>query len=108
MWQVMEHQDDPLRVEVTDGGELVIRIGIERLADCFERMDENNPWSDELRDFKKIAEVVDYKEFADDVRSALCVEREDGSTILTDLLDKATMAAFDDGSLGCKHVGESE
>lgn len=96
-----EH-DYPLAVEVKDG-KLTISIGIERLAFCFENSDENMPYDPKTEDFPKLYKVVDQVEFAKDVRGQLYAElREDGSTLLSDLFDKACIEAVYDGCLGVK------
>lgn len=96
-----EH-DYPLAVEVKDG-KLTISIGIERLAFCFENSDDNIPYDSENQDFPKLYEVVDQVEFAKDVGGMMLAELgEDGSTLLSDLFDKACIEAVYDGCLGVK------
>lgn len=96
--------DSPLKVEVKDG-KLTISIGIERLAFCFENCDENMPYDWKTADFPKTYEVVDQVEFADDVRGRMLAELgEDGSTLLSDFIDKACWDAVEDGSLGVRNI----
>jgi hypothetical protein len=83
-----------------ENDELVIRIGIDVLAFAFDESDGNNPWSDELSDFERLSQIENPLQFAKDVACELEDEREDGSTILTDLLDKACEQAAENGSLG--------
>jgi len=101
-----EH-DSPLTVEVKDG-KLMISIGIERLAFCFENSNDNMPYDPDVEDedfYPKRYEVVDQLEFANDVRGMLMAELgEDGSTLLSNLLDKACLDAVYDGSLGVQDV----
>jgi hypothetical protein len=95
-----------LSVEVTAPGELVIRIGIDTLAFALERMEETNPFNEDLNDFRQLYRIVDPVEFAKDVSSALCDEGygDSGSTPLTRLLDASCLAAIESGSLGCEEV----
>lgn len=60
--------------------------------------DWSNPYDEQAHDYIRTFAITDPAGFAVDVCLALNDEREDGSTILTDLLDKATEAALDDGS----------
>jgi hypothetical protein len=79
--------------------QLIISIGIDTLAFAFENSPQNTPYNEELKDYPKTYLITDKTEFARDVISALRDEREDGSTIFTDLLDKACMDAVNDGSI---------
>lgn len=95
--------ETPLSVEVQDG-DLVIRIGINVLAFACDRSNENNPFDDRANDYRQMFQVTDPLEFAKDVRIALCAEGEDGSTLMTDLLDKVCMEAIYQGSTGVREV----
>lgn len=80
------------------GDLLMISIGIDTLAhatvtECLVR-DSGIPVG---------ITILDKHEFARDVARAINAEREDGSTLLTDLLDKAAVMAFEDGSLGVSY-----
>lgn len=101
-------EEQPLRVEVTPDGELVIRIGIGTLAFAAEHMEINNPFDEDTENFKRLWRVIEPMEFANDVRRALCDEGEDGSTPLTELLDAASWAAIEDGSLGCVETDDPQ
>jgi hypothetical protein len=92
-------KDAPLTVKIEDD-QLVIRIGIDTLAFCFENSNINMPYDEKVMDFPKVETICHPLEFAKDVRLMLLDEREDGSSVLTDLLDKACVAAVNDGSLG--------
>jgi hypothetical protein len=94
-----EPRDTPLSVKLHDG-DLIIRIGIDRLAFCAERQDDWNPFDPEHNDFVQKWYVSDKSEFAKDVCRQLQAEEEDGSTPLSDLLDKVCTAAMEDGSTG--------
>ena len=85
----------PLFVGVEDG-QLVIRIGVDTLAYAFEVGEENNPYDDEAMDFVRSWKVTDKLKFAKGVANHLCDEEEDGSTPLTDILDKAYIGAVED------------
>ncbi len=97
----MSAKDQPLEVKVNKGV-LSISIGIDTLSFCFEESEYNNPCQEigDSYEFVRQYKIKDSLEFAKDVRRALLDEREDGSTILTDLLDKACEEAVDQGSLG--------
>jgi hypothetical protein len=97
--------DQPLKVRVTRGG-LEISIGIETLAWAFERTPYAQPYSDEHSNYRQRLRVSDPLEFAHDVRRALTDEEADGSTPLSDLLDKMCEAAAEGGSLGVEECDE--
>lgn len=84
----------PLKAGV-EGQELVIRIGLDTLVFSFEVGDENNPFDHESNDFRRAFKVVDKRQFAKGVASALCDEQEDGSTPLTEILDAAFIKAVE-------------
>ena len=85
----------PLTVGV-EGDQLVIRIGVDTLAFCFERSDENQPYDESISDFKREWKVIDPHEFAKGVGFGLGVEKEDGSTPLSRVLDAACVYAIED------------
>ncbi len=85
----------PLTIGV-EGDQLVIRIGVDTLAFCFEIGEDNQPYDDEARDFRRSWKVIDRHEFAKGVGIGLCVEDEDGSSDLTRVLDKACIRAVED------------
>ena len=92
----------PLEVSVKDG-QLVVAIGVQTLAHATTFADWANPWRDDdseqggdyMRDFA----ILDAHQFAKDVLHAMLHEREDGSTPLSDFLDKMSLAAIEDGSI---------
>jgi len=84
--------DQPLKCEVKDGC-LVISIGVDTLA-----------FADQERLQVK---VTNTEGFAKDVARELANEREDGSTILTDVLDTAMEHAADNGSEYIEYTQES-
>jgi hypothetical protein len=90
----MKPADTPLKVEV-ENDQLVIRIGINTLAiaaeNCPEFYQENDP---------PYVTVSDPLELANDVVRELSREQEDGTTPVHLLLDRAILAAFENGSLG--------
>ncbi|MBE3065158.1 MAG: hypothetical protein IMZ69_09100 [Spirochaetes bacterium] len=75
-------------------GELVIRIGIETLAFCTDECSEFYNSEKDRSDVK----VTDPDEWAKDVVRELEREEEDGSSPLTDLLERAMSDAVDQGS----------
>jgi len=84
----------PLTVGV-EGDQLVIRIGVDTLAFCFEISEDNQPFDDEANDFRRSWKVTDKHKFAIGVAGGLRIEKEDGSTPLTDVLDAACIAAVE-------------
>jgi hypothetical protein len=85
----------PLTVGV-EGDQLVIRIGVDTLAWCFEISEDNQPFDEKAKDFRREWKVVDPHKFAKGVGSGLCIEEEDGSTPLTCILDAACVTAVED------------
>lgn len=95
----MKRVDKPLTYEVKNGV-LSISIGINTLAFCV---------TSEPRDSITSGVVItDPLEFAKDVLHALQDEREDGSTLVTDLLDRANAEAYEQGSLGIDYEKTEE
>ena len=94
--------DKPLKVSLTKDT-LYIEIGIGINAFAFEKSDWNNPWSDAKRDFVRTFKVTDPIAFARDVKSAMLDELEDGSSPLSNFLDKMAIAAVEDGSEGIEY-----
>lgn len=91
----------PLEVKI-ERGALVIRLGVETLAHAVTYSDWANPFDEKVNDYIRTFAITDAQAFAEDVRRAMLDEREDGSSPLTDFLDKATEAAVDDGSMACE------
>ncbi len=96
------HYGRPLTVTV-ENGQLVIAIGVRTLAHAVSYSDWANPWSDEHHDYIRTFAITDADAFAKDARRAMLNEREDGSSPLTDFLDKAAEAALEDGSEACEY-----
>jgi hypothetical protein len=103
----IDSRQSPLTCRI-EGGELVIRIGVDTLAFCFEESDPNNLYDHDLGDFTRSYVVVDADEFVKDVIAELENEAEDGSTPLTGLIDNACFAAVEQGSLGVDEPGNLE
>lgn len=89
----------PLTVTVEDG-RLCIAIGVRVLAHATAFADWANPFDKEADDYMRTFAIEDAQQFAKDVMHAMLAEREDGSTPLSDFLDKMAQAAIEDGSLG--------
>jgi hypothetical protein len=90
----------PLTCEVKDG-ELVVRIGISTLAEASEFEGRDPFW---VFDYDQNKFVQEYKiiapvGWAKDVCREINREGEDGSSLLTHLLDTASERALDQGSL---------
>lgn len=93
-------RDHALTVRVTREGVLTIEIGIDTLAHSA----VHSPASWEAMGPKQERpdtrfSVTNARGFATDVAGALLHEEEDGSSLLSDVLDAACTAAVDDGSL---------
>lgn len=88
------NKDRPLTIAVEDD-ELVIRIGVDVLAHCFEIGEDNQPFNEELNDYQRTWKVIDKHEFAKGVAEGLREEEEDGSTPLTKILDAAFIRAVE-------------
>ena len=83
---------------------LVIRIGLASLAFAADHSDLFNPYDPEKNDFVRQFQVTDEEEWAEDVRRELTREEEDGSSMLTNLFDKAFEKALDQGSIGVEET----
>ena len=91
----------PLSVTVKDG-ELRISIGVNTLAHAVTYADWANPYEEQAGDYIRTFAIADAETFAKDVALAMQREEEDGSTPLSDFLDKMTEAAIEDGSVACE------
>ena len=89
----------PLAVRV-QRGRLTVEIGIDVLAYAVAFSDWANPFDEAKDDYIRTFAITDPVQFAKDVKYAMLHEREDGSTPLSDFLDKMCEAALDDGSTG--------
>jgi hypothetical protein len=78
-----------------EGEELVIRIGVDTLAFCFETGEENQPFDDKANDFRRSWKVTNKYKFAKGVGTAICDEDEVGNTPLTTMLDEAFIKAVE-------------
>lgn len=96
------HYGSPLTAEVIDGA-LRISIGVDVLAHAVSYADWANPFDEDKHDYIRTFAITNAEQFAKDVRCAMLAEREDGSSPLSDFLDKATEAAVDDGSEACEY-----
>src|SRR6267142_452245 len=85
----------PLTIGV-EGDQLVIRIGVDTLAFCFEVSDDNQPYDGKVGDFRRAWKVTDTHKFAEGVGRGLRIEEEDGSTPLTKVFDEACIRAIED------------
>lgn len=85
----------PLTIGV-ESDQLVIRIGVDTLAFCFEMSEDNQPFDDEAQDFRRAWRVDNRHKFAEGVAIGLQLQEEDGSTPLTHILDAACIRAIED------------
>jgi hypothetical protein len=93
--------DQPLRCTV-EGEELVIRIGINTLAWAEQSERRDTPfwtYDEEKYEYVPRWKIINDLEWAKDVVREINREEEDGSSLLTNLLDKASDNALDQGSL---------
>ena len=81
--------DHPLQVKI-ENGQLVIRIGVKRLAEC--------STSDDLGALRG-RKITDPKEFCEDVIREMMIEDEVGTTPLIRFFGEMEIAAFESGSL---------
>ena len=97
---MIDLSESPLQTKI-ENGQLVISIGINTLAYCaeFEGREPFWKYDDDKNDFVQVYKIIDSKGWAEDLVRELNREEEDGSTPLTDLLDKMSENALDDGSL---------
>ena len=94
-------KDQPLSCKL-EGDELVIRIGIDTLAWAAQsERRETAFWEYDytVGDLVQRWKIIDNLEWAKDVIRELNREEEDGSSPLTNLLDKASENAVDQGSI---------
>lgn len=99
--------DEPLECTVFDNGVLVVSIGINTLAHAAKHspyVEREFLFDNDTGDIDESKfEVTNNMEFAEDVRNQILDEREDGSSKLSDLLDWATQAAIENGSLNVRY-----
>jgi hypothetical protein len=91
------HYGRPLEVKIEHGA-LVIRIGALTLAHAVAYAYWANPYDKESGDYVRTFAITSAATFAEDVRRAMLDEREDGSSSLSNFIDKMSEAAIDDGS----------
>lgn len=88
--------DQPLQCAI-EGTQLVIRIGLGTLAFAAQHCDDNPGY--------KVASI---ETLAQDVAYELRKEGETGETLMTQMLDRATNNAFDNGSTAFDHETKIE
>ena len=93
------HYRAPLEVTI-ERGALVVRIGIETLAHAVTWSDWANPYDEATGDYVRTFAITDAPQFAADVLHEMLREREDGSTPVSDFMDKMSEEAINQGSLG--------
>ena len=91
--------NSPLAVKV-ERGKLTIEIGINTAAHACRYSDWANPYDEATGDYIRTFAIADPEQFAKDIALAMLDEQENGSSPLTDFLDKMTEAAINDGSTG--------
>jgi hypothetical protein len=93
---VSKRRHKPLSVKVTRDGVLTIEIGVETLAQA--ALGAPFAWDESGGRPDERYRITDAKGFALDVKRELLDEAEDGSSPLTNFIDKACEHAVDDGS----------
>jgi hypothetical protein len=93
------HYGVELKVAI-ERGALVVRIGIGTLAHAVTYSDWANPYDEATGDYVRSFAITDAPQFASDVLHEMLREREDGSTPLSDFIDKMSECAVNEGSLG--------
>jgi hypothetical protein len=91
--------DKPLDVTI-ERDALVIRIGIGVLAHAVTYSNWANRWNEDEDEYIREFAIEDAHQFAKDVGNMMEREEEDGSSLLTNFIDKASEEAVNDGSLG--------
>lgn len=89
----------PLNVAV-EGERLVIAVGVQTLCHATAFAAWANPFDEAADDYIRTFAIADAPQFVKDVVCAMLAEREDGSTPLSDFLDRMAQAAIEEGSLG--------
>lgn len=80
-----------------EGGQLVIRIGVETLKHAAEHCPQL--YGETTRDYPPYAKVVDADQLARDIRGEMLREEEDGETAIHRMLDDAIVSAWENGSI---------
>jgi hypothetical protein len=93
----------PLKISI-EGDNLVIRIGVDTLAYCYEISDDNQRHDDQSGEFHQMYKVSDKYKFAQGVANALHDEEDNGSTPVIRILEEACVKAVED----CMGVDEDE
>lgn len=96
-----KHKNHPLSATV-ERGMVVVRIGVNVLAHAAAQSDWAHRFNEIANAYVREFAIIDAPLFAKEVVSALLDEDEDGSSLLTDVLDKASQAALDDGAESCE------
>lgn len=104
--QIMENSDPlnlladkPLDYRIIDGV-LCISIGINTLAYAMKERDPFYVYDENKGDWRSAWVILDNAEFAKDFVAELSREEEDGSTPLTDMLDKVADNVLENGCIG--------
>lgn len=97
--KLSRHYSAPLEAKIEKGA-VVVRVGIQTLAHAATCSDWANPYEEATGDYIRNFAIVDAPQFAGDVIYEMCREREDGSTPLSDFLDKMSEEAVNQGGLG--------
>ncbi len=100
---IRNRKHKPLSVKITRDGVLTIEIGID--TNAFATLHSTYAWqltdpkrTGKEQDPRKVFKITSPRGFAADVKRALLEEEEDGSSLLTNVLDAASEKAIEDGS----------
>lgn len=88
------------------GNRIVISIGINTAAWATNEHPDFYTYDEKVRDWTHKIQVTDIRAFAKEIVRAMLNEREDGSTITTDFMDKAILDAVEDGAVGVEFLKE--
>ena len=90
----------PLRCKAV-GGDIDMGIGMRTL--CFAAEQHPDLWDGESPASVPVVKITDVQTFALEVARAINAEGEDGSTLLTRMLDAAILKAIESGCEGVDH-----
>ncbi len=86
----------PLTINIKDE-KLTIEIGLNILK--YASFMSMSNWDHNIKEYTA-PKIIDVKAFAADIVNELGCEEEDGTTIVHEMLDKAMVQAYENGSLG--------
>jgi hypothetical protein len=97
-----QQEKNPLTAKV-EGGELIIRIGVDTLAYAATIGNRFHYFDERKNEYIRSVAITDATQFAKDVGHAMLNQAEDGSSALTNFIDQMAEDAMGDGSEGCAY-----